>query len=165
MGLIINKQIRQLMKGYPTVSDKYNVAGGILAGNIDAHFGDLVKFSTDAGYYEVINGTNTITAKTEIAGLVLATNVKLAATYPGTSESVVTKPGEAFNLMLDGFVAVELKDQATYNAVSAGVIVKINTNGEFDTAGTLTIQAKYTGIKEIIDGKYFAEIQVVSFNF
>ena len=34
-SLIIKDKIPQMMKGYPTVSDKYNVAGGI---DVKVHF-------------------------------------------------------------------------------------------------------------------------------
>ena len=51
MGMIINKQLQQLLKGYPTVSDKYNVSGGILTGSTAVGFGDLVKRSGITGYF------------------------------------------------------------------------------------------------------------------
>ena len=45
MGLILKDKIPMFKVGYPTVSDKYNITGGMLAGTAPAKFGDLVKFS------------------------------------------------------------------------------------------------------------------------
>ena len=106
MGLIIGKSGIPMFKvGYPTVSDKYNITGGILAGNTAVKFGDLVKFSSTKGYYEAITSTVTLA---NIPGFVLATNVKLATEWPGTDESVKVLPGEAFNLVLPGsYLAIE----------------------------------------------------------
>ena len=107
MGLIIGKSGIPMFKvGYPTVGDKYNVTGGTLAGTAAVNFGDLVKFSTTKGYFEAITGAVTLA---DIAGFVLATNVKLATEFPGTDESIKVLPGEAFNLLVNGFMAVQLK--------------------------------------------------------
>lgn len=127
MGLIIKNKIAQLKKGYPTVSDKYNVQGGINEG-VALHFGDLVTYAT-AGNPAAQTGATTghyvkMTAITEkLAGIVLATNVKLANKYPGDSNaSVETLKGEAFNLLVRGFIAVKVlaADYKTaYNAYVA----------------------------------------------
>ena len=91
MGLIIGKAGIPMFKvGYPTVSDKYNITGGTLVGETPVKFGDLVKFSATKGYYEAITAAVTVD---EIAGFVLATNVKLATEWPGTDESVKVLPG------------------------------------------------------------------------
>ena len=109
MGLIIKDKIDMLMKGYPTVSDKYNVAGAVLTGNTAVQFGELVKFSATKGYYEAITGAVTLD---NIAGFVLATNVKLAEEWPG--QKVQVNPGEAFNLALNNtYMAIELDSEAT----------------------------------------------------
>ena len=50
MSLIIKDKIQMLMRGYPTVSDKYDVAGGILEGAEGVKFGDVVQFGATAGY-------------------------------------------------------------------------------------------------------------------
>lgn len=115
MGLIIKNKIAQLMKGYPTVSDKYNVQGGIFEKTEDnevLHFGDLVAYGSATGHYTVLED-GTIA---NLAGICLATNVKLANRYPGDSNAKVeTLPGEAFNLLVRGFVAVAIED-ATFDA-------------------------------------------------
>ena len=49
--LIIKDKIDMLMKGYPTVSDKYNVAGGVLTGNAAAQFGELEYKVKDLNEY------------------------------------------------------------------------------------------------------------------
>ena len=109
MGLIIKDKIAQLKKGYPTVSDKYNVQGGVYEGTDEAlYFGDLLAYGTATGHYVKATSTTTVA---QLAGICLATNVKLANKYPGDSNSKVeTLKGEAFNLLVRGFVAVAIAD-------------------------------------------------------
>jgi hypothetical protein len=107
MGLIIKNKIAQLKKGYPTVSDKYNVQGGIYEGDDALHFGDLLAYGSATGHYVKLAATDTVD---KLAGICLATNVKLANKYPGDSNaSVETLKGEAFNLLVRGFIAVKVK--------------------------------------------------------
>jgi hypothetical protein len=113
MSLIIKNKIAQLKKGYPTVSDKYNVQGGIYVGESkDAlHFGDLVFTSGTTGHYVTFEDAE---EDAKLAGICLATNVKLANRYPGDSNAKVeTLKGEAFNLLVRGFVAVAIADATT----------------------------------------------------
>jgi hypothetical protein len=107
--LIIKDRISALRKGYPTVSDKYNVQGGIVVdGGVPVKVGELVKFSTTPGYYE---GATTLANVNEVAGLALSTNVRLTRVWPSDSVTPVTyEEGEAFDLFLDGFIAVEMDD-------------------------------------------------------
>ena len=104
--MIIKDKISMLRKGYPTVSDKYNVTGGILqSGSADVPFGALVAYGSQVGYYKA---ATSVAAVGDIAGVVLATNVKLSGIWPDENQAGVVKPKEAFNLMLDGYVAIEL---------------------------------------------------------
>lgn len=114
MGLIIKDKIQKMMIGYPTVSDKYNVAGGILAGTDPVHFGELVKLSGTTGYFEK---AVSMSAVTEIGGFALGTNVKLAQDWPGTTVQI--NPGEAFNLLINGFMSVELDEGASFETLDA----------------------------------------------
>lgn len=125
MSLIIKDKIAQLKKGYPTVSDKYNVQGGINEGPAVLHFGDLIAYGTTTGHYVKMPTTGTLA---NLAGILLATNVKLANRYPGDSNAKVeTLEGEPFNLLVRGFVAVAIADattayttaKATYDAIIA----------------------------------------------
>ena len=154
MGLIINKSIQKLLKGFPTVSDKYNVQGGMLGGTVAAHFGDVVVFGSVAGEYAV--PTSTISAVGNIAGIVLGTNVKLATTYPaGPSVEVETKVGEAFNLALPGsYLAVEL-DAPTASNIKEGAAVAcfLNTASKY---GHLTTHGE-TGATDV-PGWYFTGV-------
>lgn len=167
--LIINDKIRELMKGYPTVSDKYNVAGGVLAGANSVQFGGLVKFSNQNGYFEAINATNVIASVSEIAGFVLATNVKLATEWPGKTVEVL--PGEAFNLLINGFMAVELgsgaktadiKPNAGVYVTAAGAVTTSTDTGKLGSAAIPNVV--FTGVYENIGTaeapKYLAEILV-----
>lgn len=162
MGLIINRNIPMLMVGYPTVSDKYNVAGATLVGSTSVPFGSLVKFSSTKGYYEAITSTVTLA---DIAGFVLATNVKLANNWPATTWAV--NPGEAFNLVLpNSFMAIELDSGADddYILPNSGVYVILAT-GKLTTsdkasAGTIVAlpNVVFTGTYEVHGTKLVAEI-------
>ena len=164
MGMILNRSFRKMFKGYPTMSDKYNVAPGNLVGSTAVQFGDLVKHSSTKGYFEAITDTVTLA---EIAGFVLATNVKLAESNNTTVE---TKPGEAFNLAIGGntFMAIELDSGATASYVSANLPVEvILATGKCtisDKASEGTIVALpgvvFTGIYETVGGKILAEILI-----
>lgn len=128
--MIIKDRIPMLKIGYPTVSDKYNVSGAVLAGNTPVKFGQLVKLSATKGYFEAAAGAESVA---EIAGFVLATNVKLANEFPGTE--VLIYPGEAFNLLVNGFMAVELDSAATLAQVTAKAqVAVILATGKITTA-------------------------------
>lgn len=164
MGLIIKDKIPMFMRGYPTVSDKYDVAGGVLTGTNAVQFGDPVKFSTTKGYFE--KGTG-MAAITELAGFVVATNVKLANEWPG--QTVQTQPGEAFNLLVKGFIAVELANTAVVANIAANKAVAIVlSTGALTTSGVSSAvdipNCVFTGLYEnhgtAEAPKYFAEILV-----
>jgi len=152
--MIIKNKIDQLRKGYPTISDKYNVAGGILeSSSADAEYGDLIMYGTTTGYYKkAVN----IAAATDIAGVLLATNVKLTGTWPDDGATTTkTKKGEAFNLMLDGYVAIQLDAAYTPAETMAGKkLAVILATGKLTTldkvaAGIIEMPGYYfTGIVE-----------------
>lgn len=160
--LIIKDKIQELMKGYPTVSDKYNVAGGTLTGNTPVQFGELVKKSATKGYFESAAGG--VADVYELGGFVLATNVKLAQEWPGTTVQV--NPGEAFNLFVSGFMAIELDSAATLSEITAnGEVCVILASGKVTTSdkyneGTIEIlpNVVFTGTYEEVGGKILAEI-------
>lgn len=161
--LIINDKIPMLKKGYPTVSDKYDVAGAVLAGSNPVGFGDLVKLSSTAGYFEK---ATSMAAVTEAGGFVVATNVKLAEGFPGTTVQV--NPGEAFNLLVKGFIAIELDadadlDYVTANAPAYVILAtgKITTSDQA-SAGTVVElpNVVFTGTKETQGTAKIAEIYV-----
>lgn len=165
MNLIIKDKIPMFKRGYPTVSDKYNVAGGILEGNAPAKFGGLVKLGSTAGYFQAVTAGNTVTSVNQIGGIVVATNVKLAQDWPGTTVQV--NPGEAFNLLIDGFIAVELASTVTIGDVKPNAAVYITAAGEFTgTSDTGKLgqnplsNVVFTGLYEQHADKYYAEIYV-----
>lgn len=148
MGLIIKNKIAQLKKGYPTVSDKYNVQGGINEG-VALHFGDLVTYAT-AGNPAAQTGATTghyvkMTAiNQKLAGIVLATNVKLANKYPGDSNaSVETLKGEAFNLLVRGFIAVRVQADAYKTAYDNYVKDPTEANKTALEAAKVTVANTY----------------------
>lgn len=161
MGLIINESIPMFKVGYPTVSDKYNITGGTLVGSASVAFGSLVKFSSTKGYYEAITSTVTLA---DIAGFVLATNVKLANDWPATTWAV--NPGEAFNLVLPGsYLAVELDESAVESNIAANkAVAVILANGKLTTTGvsgaTDLPGVVFTGMYELHGTTKVAEILV-----
>ena len=182
MGLIIKNKIAQLKKGYPTVSDKYNVQGGIYEDTEALHFGDLLAYGSATGHYKKLTTSDTV----KLAGICLATNVKLANRYPGDSNaSVETVKGEAFNLLVRGFIAVAVKDATTAyktalempeekeeqkvakkKAIDAAIALAGHegdqvhlVEGEFaTTGGTVVPGAYFTGVTEVVNGEVLAEI-------
>lgn len=156
MSLIINKKIPMLKKGYPTMSDKYNVAGGILTGETPVKFGSIVVVSDTPGYFEAPEG---IADVKDIGGIVVATNVKLAQEWPGTTVQV--NPGEAFNLLINGFIAVQVD---TVAGIIANAPVAVKADGSFTptVSNNITLpNTIFTGLYEQqADGSYLAEIYV-----
>lgn len=160
MGLIIKDKVPMFKVGYPTVSDKYNIAGGILMGDTPVKFGDLVKFSSVKGYYEAITSAVTLA---DIAGFVLATNVKVPNNWPGTEWSV--NPGEAFNLVLPGsYLAIELDATAVENNIKAnGKVYVIAATGKCTSEKGTNLELPgvvFTGLVEKHGTKLVAEILV-----
>ncbi len=187
MSLIIKDKIAQLKKGYPTVSDKYNVQGGINEGPDALHFGDLIAYGTTTGHYVKFPAAGDVA---DLAGILLATNVKLANRYPGDSNAKVeTLAGEPFNLLVRGFVAVAVSSAALVaalalpetteqekatkkaaietanadilasNAIKEGKQVYL-ADGAFsiDDQGDVVPGAYFMGVAELIDGEVIAEI-------
>lgn len=148
MGLIIKDKIRKMIKGFPTVSDKYNIGGATLAGTDAVHFGDLVGYGTVQGTYKKLS---TVTAATDVAGIVVGTNVKLADV---PSNDVKVYPGEAFNLLIDGFVAVQLASTADTDDITPNAAVAVNATGGIttpQTSGTFNLpNTVFTGTWENI---------------
>lgn len=161
MGLIIKNKIQQLMRGYPTISDKYDVAPAVLEGASTVTAGAPVTLGSTAGRYKAP------TAKTDVvAGFVLATNVKVPNTYPASAELQTYGIGEAFNLMIKGFIAVPLDSGATTAKIVNGAKVFLLAAGKLTTEdkttdGAAIPGAYFTGCYEVVNGETLAE---VSFN-
>lgn len=152
--LIIKDKISMLRKGYPTVSDKYDVAGGILKSNsADVEFGDVVAYDSVVGYYKK---ATSISAITQIAGIALATNVKLSSVWPDEGSASVVKPAEAFNLMLDGYVAIKLDDSVETETVATVAAVGTKTTDTDIIVGKkyYTRASNADGIGYLNDGTY-----------
>lgn len=164
MGLILNQSLKKLTKGYPTRTAKEQVEGGIVA-STSANIlpGNVICFTSTAGEF-----TATFDA-TKIAGIALATNVKLVTEYPGESKDAPFCPGEAINLMISGYIAMEL-DSSLYTVAADGTVTfdasivegaAATTDGEKITAvGAQTgFNAVFTGVVEYNNGKGLAEIK------
>ena len=163
MGLIIKDRIPMLKKGYPTVSDKYNVTGGILTGDDPAPFGTVVKIEGQ-GYFSAVNAGNTLSDAAEIGGIVLATNVKMPSDWP--ANTIQVDVNEAFNLFMNGFIAIELDAGATIANIVPNAPVYVTDEGGFtdSSSSTFAIPGVFTGCYENIgtagSPKYLAEIYV-----
>ena len=158
MSLIIKDKIKKFIVGYPTVSDKYNVSGAVLTGTQPVEFGDLVGFSATKGYFEKLT---TVSAATDVAGIVLATNVKLNLQWP--EGNVQTLPGEAFNLLVNGFVAVKLDTAAVEANVLANKPVYVTPQATLTTEAASNFalpNAVFTGEVEKHGNTIVAEIYI-----
>lgn len=166
MSLIIKDKIKQLMRGYPTVSDKYNVEGGIIEGTDSVNFGDMVAYGSTTGYYKK---ATTLTSIDEFAGFVLATNVKLEDTWGKTNDGPITNPGEAFNLFMNGFIAVQLKSDATVAKITNGAkVAVVLASAEVTTADKISASTivelpgyEFTGIYEQQGTILLAEVRKI----
>lgn len=150
MGLIIKESLKKMMKGYPTISDKYDVEGGINRGSKAIKFGDLVVFTTDKIAGQYASATEVTATADNIAGICVAENVKLVTTYPGESKEATIEPGEAVTLMTRGFIAVEI-DDASKTTAKANVAVYYDTTTKKFTATTGNVAiagAVFTGAVE-----------------
>ena len=107
-----------------------------------------------------------VAAVGDIAGFVLATNVKLAEGFPGTVTQV--NPGEAFNLLINGFIAVQLDTGATLAKVTPNAKVyviletgKLTTADKAESSKVVELPGcVFTGIKETQGAATVAEIFV-----
>lgn len=159
MSLIIKKNLRKFVKGAPTVVNFTDVKGGILEGSANITFGQAMAYGTETGFYKPFASAAAIT---ELAGICLLTNVKVPTTYPAEA-NVETRPGEAFNLLVNGYVAVALAATAVKADIKEGAKVKINlTTGDFttssDAAGTALADTYFTGEYEEVGSTILAEI-------
>ena len=151
MGLIKGKLgLQKMFVGYPTVSDKYDVVPATLSG-ADVVNGDVVMYTTDHSVYAK---AASITAVAQLAGVVLATNVKVPSTYPAGSANVPTKAGEQFNLMVRGYIAVELDSAADLAVVYCTAAGKLTTVANSNVATNW----KFTGVTETQGTAKVAEI-------
>lgn len=158
MGLIYGKSgIPKLMVGYPTVSDKYDVGPAVLEGSTAIYPGDVVMYGTASGAYKA---ASSLSAMTDIAGIAVATNVKVPAQYPAPAGPVAFQPGEAFGLMVRGFIAVQLDADAVMADVKEGAPVYVTAAGKCTTVSTSNILTpwKFMGIKELHGSAKIAEI-------
>ena len=166
MSLIIKDKIKQLMRGYPTVSDKYNVEGGIIEGTNGVNFGDMVVYGSKTGYYKKATA---LTSINEFAGFVLATNVKLEDTWGKTNDGPITNPGEAFNLFMNGFIAIALKSDATLAQIKNGAkVAVVLASAELTTADKIAASTivelpgyEFTGIYEKQGATLLAEVRKI----
>lgn len=158
MSLILGKDgVQKLMVGYPTVSDKYDVGPAVLEGSAAVLPGDVVMFGSASGSYKP---AASLTAMTQVAGIVLATNVKVPSEYPAPAGPVAVNPGEAFGLLVRGFVAVKLDASAVLTDAKEGAIVYITSAGKLTTVSASNIATpwKFMGITELHGSDKVAEI-------
>ena len=158
MSLILGKDgVQKLMVGYPTVSDKYDVGPAVLEGASPVLPGDVVMFGSASGSYKP---AASLTAMTEVAGIVLATNVKVPNEYPAPTGPVAVNPGQAFGLLVRGFVAVKLDASAVLTDAKEGAKVYITAAGKLTTVSASNIETpwKFMGITELHGSDKVAEI-------
>jgi len=157
MSLILGKDgVQKLMVGYPTVSDKYDVGPAVLEGAAPVLPGDVVMFGSASGSYKP---AASLSDMSEVAGIVLATNVKVPSEYPAPAGPVAVNPGEAFGLLVRGFVAVALDAGAVLADAKEGAPVYLTAAGKVTTdSGEIATPWKFMGITELHGSVKVAEI-------
>ena len=157
MGLIYGKSgIPKLMVGYPTVSDKYDVGPAVLEGSTAIFPGDVVMHGSASGAYLP---ASSLTKFEEVAGIALATNVKVPTQYPAPAGPVAYQPGEAFGLLVRGFVAVALDAGASLADAKEGAPVYLTSAGKVTTdSSAIATPWKFMGISELHGSEMVAEI-------
>ena len=148
MGLIYGKSgIPKLMVGYPTVSDKYDVGPAVLEGSTAILPGDVVMHGSASGAYLP---ASSLSAMSQVAGICVATNVKVPNEYPAPQGPVAVQPGEAFGLLVRGFIAVALDASAVLANAKEGATVYLTAAGKCTTVSTSNIATpwKFMGITE-----------------
>ena len=158
MSLILGKDgIQKLMVGYPTVSDKYDVGPAVLEGTTPILPGDVVAFGSASGAYVP---AASLSAMTEVAGIALASNVKVPSAYPAPVGPVAIQGGEAFGLLVRGFVAVALDADAVLADAVEGAPVYLTAAGKVTTVSTSNIATpwKFMGVTELHGSVKVAEI-------
>ena len=132
MSGILNTRIKKLMKGYPTVSDKYDVTGGTLdTASAAIEFGTVMAYTSVDGVYTPITSATTTA---QVVGVALSPNVKLTDSWHSATSETLIQPGEAVNLCFNGFMAVEVAS-AVAAVVTPGAKVGL-TLGALVVAGT-----------------------------
>ena len=165
MGFIYKDRVPELIKGYPTRVNTNDIYEGRLSSDSsEGVFGDVVLFA-DKGFYKVADTTNTITSASQIAGVIQATNVKLDMTYGGgVASEVKTEKGGAFNRLVKGFIALEVKDKTDPSTLINGALVGLTSDGkvELSTAeGAVATTWLFTGVTCTDDsGRLLAEVEV-----
>lgn len=159
MGLILKDGVQKLMVGYPTVSDKYNVGPAVLEGTHEVYPGDLVLCgSKSAAYKSITDGAGT----ENLGGFVVATNVHVPTAYPAPVGPVPFKPGEAFGILADGYIAIALDSGAVLADAIEGAIVYLTSGYKCTTVSTSNTATKctFTGVTELQGSTKVAEIFV-----
>lgn len=158
MSLILGKDgVQKLMVGYPTVSDKYDIGPGSVEGSDPIAPGDIVMHGSAHGLYKP---AATISDFAQIAGIALATNVKVPTEYPAPAGPVPFQPGEAFGLLVRGFVAIALDADAVIADAVEGAPVYLTAAGKATTVSTDNIATpwKFMGVNELHGSEKVAEI-------
>ena len=162
MGLILGDKVPYLMKGKPTISDKYDVSPATIAStSAVGHPGDIVKFD-GKGFFEVVDSTHTITKATDVAGIILAPNVKLVNDFfGGVKAEAVYQTGEAFDLCFKGAIALELDSAVELTAVKQNGTCYLTSAGKLTTtsASNIAMPWTFTGVTETdMAGRKLAEV-------
>lgn len=152
MSLIIKDKIQQLMIGYPTLANKYDVVPAMLEGETPADWGTPMMYGSETGRYVPLASASAIT---DLAGFVMSTNVQVPTTYPAP-EVRHARPGEAFNLFVGhGGIALKLTTAVTtLTEIKEGMPVAIR----FSDGALGTKTAISTGTVEAIPNAHFTGV-------
>lgn len=126
MAKILGTELRKKFEaGYLTST--YNRITRFTPEDTAVPFGQILKYGTDIGHYDLCDGTET--AARQIAGVSLYSQTKTATTYPGTITEI---PFGAYgDALIVGDVVVEISvHTADADAIVEGAAVYLATDGK-----------------------------------
>jgi len=126
MAKILGTELRkQFEAGYLTST--YNRTTRFTPEDTAVPFGQLLKYGTSIGHYDLCDGTETVAR--QIAGVSVYTQTKTATTYPGTITEIPF--GQYGDALIVGDIVVEISTHtADADAIVEGAAVYLATDGK-----------------------------------
>lgn len=167
MGMILKNKLPSLQLGkYTEIGPDRNIieTGTISTTSAEGKAGDLVKFATD-GTFVVVDGTNTITKVSEVAGVILSPYARLVTDFfGGVKAETIFRKGEAFDRYVKGKIALELDSALNdFSTIKPNTPVYLTSKGKVTTtsASNIATDWTFTGVTETDDaGRKLVEVFV-----
>lgn len=156
MGMIINRALPKLKKGYPTSTDKYSVRGATLNAETGVvHGGDLIEYVGDESFKKVTATTNV----EDIAGVCLSSLTRVVNGLTG--DGIASwGAGDTIDLVVGGFIAIEVDESVDLSTIKENGKVYFD-EGKILATGTDAIENwRFTGVTDTVDGVKLAGVLI-----